>query len=70
MATDIKLRDIVWVGPPGDPLRKATWEVVALFEDVDGVQQATLRSGRTGRYATHPVAILTPYRVRVMEPAA
>lgn len=67
--TDIKPHDVVWVGPAGDPFRKATWTVVAVYEDVDGVLQATLRSGRTGRYATQPVAILTPFRRRVMEPA-
>lgn len=67
--TDIKIGSTVWIGKPGDPLRKATWEVMAIFEDVDGVQQATLRSGRTGRYATHPVATLTPFRVRTAEPA-
>jgi hypothetical protein len=69
---EIKTGTVVWIGKPGDPFSKATWTVEAIFEDVDGVQMATLRSGRTGRYATQPLAILTPFRGphRLTEPAA
>lgn len=67
--SSIRPRSVVWIGPAGDPARKATWEVVALFRDGEGVDQATLRSGRTGRYATHPVSALTLFRPRLVEPA-
>lgn len=54
---------VVWVGEPGDPTRKSTWQVQASYFDVDHVEQVVLFSGRTGRHATYPASRLTRFRL-------
>ena len=63
-----KVGDIVWVGAPAPLDRKATWKIARLDQAAEGLEYATLISGRSERSSTAPTTRLTPFRV--MENAA